>query len=165
MKDVKVRNKNITEPLQQGNNDIMKLKQKLKLYQMEKMDLEQTKGNLGKLQRELNDLKWKHEVLFQRFIALEKERDDYQNKVQESLYEAQQKSDLKNVLLDKKIQNISHKRDHKIAFLNEMLQHENYNPNIMMDIKTKITNIMEEKDKKIKTIELALNKMIKDRHK
>ena len=56
------------------------------------------------LETQLRDLTWEHEVLEQRFGAVEKERDELYEHFESTIYEVQQKSGFKNILLEKKLE-------------------------------------------------------------
>lgn len=56
------------------------------------------------LETQLRDLTWEHEVLEQRFGSVEKERDELYEHFESTIYEVQQKSGFKNILLEKKLE-------------------------------------------------------------
>lgn len=163
LQEVTLQNKNITVPLEQGNRDIDILTNRLSIYEGEKRELNQSKEYLRKLQSELDNLKWKHEVLFQQYIAAENEHEEYRTKVRTAVYEAQQKCDLKNVILDKKLQNLSDRRDFQTATLNELLNRENFDPNVVDEIKSKLTHVVDEKNECIEELQNKLKQIKLDR--
>ena len=52
---------------------------------------------------ELKKLEWEHEVLKQRFEQTQNERDELYGKFVKAIHEVQQKSNFKNLLLEKKL--------------------------------------------------------------
>ena len=84
------------------------------------------------LEAELKSINWEHEVLEQKFeqvwtpslpslpppshfcLQIQKERDDLYNKFVSSIYEVQQKSGLKNMLLEKKLETLSEALESKV---------------------------------------------------
>ena len=97
----------------------------------DKMSLQNAKSRLHVLETQLRDLTWEHEVgyplgrqavfvstccdascpncafmqvLEQRFHHVEKERDELYEKFESTIYDVQQKSGFKNILLERKLQ-------------------------------------------------------------
>lgn len=165
MKEVILQSKNIKEPLEKGKIDIVVLSKRLEAYRFEKEELNNKKELLNNLQLELSDLKWRHEVLYQRFIAIEAERDEYQNKVRAAMYESQQKNYLKNAILDKQIINTINKRDVHNATINELLVGEKIDSKTVTMIQTKLKNIGHEKQVIIREIEKEISQVKQDRQK
>ncbi|CAF5120834.1 unnamed protein product, partial [Rotaria sp. Silwood1] len=77
---------------------------------------------------DLKNSKWEYEVLLQRFEIIQKERDDLYNKFIKAINEVQQKSSLKNLLLEKKLSTLADSLEKKEAQLNEVLSASNLDP-------------------------------------
>ena len=97
-------NKKLSEPLTRALKEVEKLRHELANYQKDKMSLQNAKSRLHVLETQLRDLTWEHEVLEQRHHHVEKERDDLYDKFESTIYDVQQKSGLKNILLERKLQ-------------------------------------------------------------
>lgn len=65
--------------------------------------LQNAKARLKVQDSELKSLRWEHEVLEQRFSQVQKECDELYGKFVKAIHEVQQKSGLKNLLLEKKL--------------------------------------------------------------
>ncbi len=68
------------------------------------------------------------ENYFNRFFQIQKERDDLYNKFIKAINEVQQKSSLKNLLLEKKLSTLADSLEKKEAQLNEVLSASNLDP-------------------------------------
>lgn len=64
---------------------------------------------------ELKSLRWEHEVLEQRFGQVQKESDELYGKFVKAIHEVQQKSGLKNLLLEKKLTALADAIEKKVS--------------------------------------------------
>merc|ERR1719478_1759649 len=103
MFEIAQENKKLSEPLTRALKEVEKLRHELANYQKDKMSLQNAKSRLHVLETQLRDLTWEHEVLEQRFHHVEKERDELYEKFESTIYDVQQKSGFKNVLLERKL--------------------------------------------------------------
>lgn len=97
------KNKKMTEPLQRTKAEVVELQKQVEQYEKDKEKLEKTKSSLLKLEGENKDIQWEHEVLIQRLESLKEERDVLRESFYEHIYEVQQKTGFKNLLLEKQI--------------------------------------------------------------
>ena len=72
-------------------------------HEKDKNTLITTKAKLKVISKELEELRWDHEVLQQKFNQVSKERDEIQERFSTAILEIQQKAGLKYMLLEKKI--------------------------------------------------------------
>merc|ERR1711934_1088820 len=100
-------------------------------YQKDKMSLQNAKSRLHVLETQLRDLTWEHEVLEQRFHHVEKERDELYEKFESTIYDVQQKSGFKNILLERKLQAINESLEKKESQLSEVINAANLDPNLL----------------------------------
>ena len=66
---------------------------------------------------ELKKLEWEHEVLKQRFEQTQSERDELYGKFVKSIHEVQQKSNFKNLLLEKKLTALADTLEKKVCLV------------------------------------------------
>lgn len=78
------------------------------------LTLKNCKARVKVLESEAKALKWEHEVLQQRFEQVQKERDDLYEKFVGSIYDVQQKSSFKNLLLEKKLEALNEQLETKV---------------------------------------------------
>ena len=63
---------------------------------------------------ELKKLEWEHEVLKQRFEQTQEERDELYGRFVKAIHEVQQKSNFKNLLLEKKLSTLADTLEKKV---------------------------------------------------
>ncbi|KAL0249297.1 hypothetical protein GEMRC1_004530 [Eukaryota sp. GEM-RC1] len=114
-------NKKMREPLQQAQTEVERLRHQVANHDKDKASLNSTKVRLRDTEGQLKRLSWEHEVLLQRFVQMEKERDELYNKFEDLVQEIQQKSGLKNLLLHKKVAVLSEEIEKKESQLAEVL--------------------------------------------
>ena len=68
------------------------LRQSLANYEKDKQSLQQTKARLLNAEKQVKNLEWENEVLQQRFLKVQGERDDLYEKFEASIYDVQQKT-------------------------------------------------------------------------
>jgi chromosome segregation ATPase len=115
MAEVMAENKRLSEPLHAALNECELLKKQVQNYEKDKMALRNTKGRLKLVEDQYKELEWQHEVLRQRFGQLEKERDELKAKFVEKLVTIQQKTGLKSMILEKKVQSLQEDLEKKDA--------------------------------------------------
>lgn len=68
------------------------LRQQLANYDKDKLSLQQTKARLLNAEKQVKNLEWENEVLQQRFLKVQGERDELYGKFEASIYDVQQKT-------------------------------------------------------------------------
>ncbi|KAK2548141.1 Dynein regulatory complex subunit 4 [Acropora cervicornis] len=97
LNEIMAENKRLTEPLQKARE-------------------ESAKARLKVQDEELRSLHWEHEVLQQRFSQTQSERDELYGKFVKAIHEVQQKSNFKNLLLEKKLSALADTLEKKVRF-------------------------------------------------
>ncbi len=80
----------------------------------------------------------RYEVLEQRFTQLEAERDELYDRFVKTIFEVQQKSGFKNLLLERKLGSVSDQLEKKEAQLNEVLSASNLDPTALAVVSKKV---------------------------
>ena len=100
---VQADNKKLAEPLKKAKEELHRLKGMLGNHEKDKNALITTKAKLKVISKELEELRWEHEVLQQKYNQVAKEREEIQERFSTAILEIQQKAGLKYMLLEKKI--------------------------------------------------------------
>ena len=103
MNEIYNENRRMSEPLKKAQKDVESLNVDLEKYKKEKDDLKRTKARLLMVEDQHQNLKWQHQVLQQRYSGVDAERKDLHDKFTSTIYEAQQKSGFRNLILEKKV--------------------------------------------------------------
>ena len=123
--------------------------------------LRRTKSEILVYEQKLRTVDWEHEVLFQRFGRVEKERDELYKRFQAAIYDVQQKSGFKNLLLEKRIAAIGGEVEKKDAQLNEILANANLSPAVLGKMNKKMDDILEAKNQSIRDLQQELERLAK----
>jgi len=161
MFEIAQENKKLSEPLTRALKEVEKLRHELANYQKDKMSLQNAKSRLHVLETQLRDLTWEHEVLEQRFHHVEKERDELYEKFESTIYDVQQKSGFKNILLERKLQAINENLEKKESQLSEVIHAANLDPNLLGTVSKKLDDVLDAKNGAIKDLQYELARVTK----
>jgi len=125
MYDLQQKNKQLNEPLRKANADVERLQEELRLYQIDKRKLHEVKEKIKDQEETLRRLEFQQEIHLQQCDVVQKERDEYYKRFQSAIYEVQQKSGLKNLLLEKKLDTVEEALEVTDAQVSELLRSAN----------------------------------------
>lgn len=112
------------------------LRQQLSNYDKDKMTLQLTKQRLLHADKQLKNLEWEKEVLSQRFTKIEAERNELFAKFESSVQEVQQKTGLKKMLLEKKVEALNQALEKKQTQLAEVVVAANMESGTLQNVRT-----------------------------
>jgi len=159
MNEIYHENRRMSEPLKKAQKDVEHLTSELVKFKKEKEDLRRTKSRLLVVEDDFTALKWQHEVLYQRYTAVSAEGDELNSKFQSTIYEAQQKSGFRNLLLEKKLQGMNAMAEQQNAAVNEVLSRANLEPGTLGQMKGRITDIVQVKDQQQRDLQAELERI------
>jgi len=122
MFDLKQKNTQLSEPLRRAIKDVEDLVDELRLYEVDKKKLAEVKEKIKEQEKTYGRLQFQQEALYQHLERVQIERDDVHQKFANSVYEVQQKSGLKNLLLEKKLDTIQESLEITMAQVGELVQ-------------------------------------------
>lgn len=105
--------------------EVESLRQQLSNYEKDKVTLQLTKQRLLHADKQLKNIEWEKEVLSQRFAKVEAERNELFKKFEASILEVQQKTGLKGMLLERKVEALNDALEKKQTQLAEVLAASN----------------------------------------
>uniref|UniRef100_G1PSP2 Dynein regulatory complex subunit 4 n=2 Tax=Myotis lucifugus TaxID=59463 RepID=G1PSP2_MYOLU len=161
MLEVSAQNRRLADPLQKAREEMSEMQKKLGDHERDKQILVGTKARLKVLEKELKSLQWEHEVLEQRFIQVQRERDELYSKFTAAILEVQQKTGFKNLLLERKLQALSAAMEKKELQLNEVLTASNLDPATLTLLSHKLEDVLESKNSTIKDLQYELARVCK----
>lgn len=118
-----------------GLQEVESLRQQLSNYDKDKMTLQLTKQRLLHADKQLKNLEWEKEVLSQRFTRIETERNELFAKFESSVQEVQQKTGLKKMLLEKKVEALNQALEKKQTQLAEVLVAANMDSGTLQNVR------------------------------
>lgn len=161
MNEVMAENKRLVEPLQTARAEVDELRKQLANYDKDKQSLASAKARLRVMEDEFKALQWEHEVLEQRFEKVQFERDELYQRFVKAIHEVQQKSNFKNLLLEKKLGALADTLEKKEAQLNEVLSASNLDPTALTVVTRKLEDVLDSKNSAIKDLQYELARVCK----
>merc|ERR1712002_994335 len=161
MAEIQLQNKRLIEPLQKAREEVEELRRQLTNYTKDKISLANAKIRIGIMEKEAKANDWEHELLFQRFGKIEKERDTLYAKFVAAIHEVQQKSNFKNLLLERKLSALGDALEKKEAQLNEVLSASNLDPTALTVVTKKLEDVLDSKNSAIKDLQYELARVCK----
>lgn len=151
-------NRKLTKPLQEAQTELVDLRRKLEYFNKERSALTRVKAQHATAMKELNALKWETEALRMRCDKLVEERDELKGKFEEAVLELQQRTGLKNVLLDRKINSLQKEYERLELVFSEMVrvsgtEHQN--------VGVKVESVLKNKNEQIEDLEYELARICK----
>ena len=153
-----------------ANNDIVKpmeaLKKEIKFLEKErdkcndvKFKLQETQRQIAQVEAEYKDIEWQYEVKQQRFQYLEKEKAQLFEEFHKVVYEVHQKTGLRNLLLEKKLETIQEANETKDAQINQLFATTRIDPQSLGMIRSTLEEVEQLKNNAIREIQTALKKI------
>ena len=103
----------------------------------------------SKAEDELKTVEWDHEVLFQKFQALESERDECLKRLQSSVHSARQVEDFKAMSCERKLQRSLERGEAKSAAIVDLLRRADVDLGTLGTSSVPITDVLAEKDEAV----------------
>jgi len=122
LSELRSRNNGIVIPLETNRSDLHRLQSDLDAFHRQKKDLDTQKARLRRAEDELKGIEWDREVLFQKLQASEIDRDEWKKKARDSVHSARQAANFRNLMLERKLSELSMTGEKKTAAMAEILQ-------------------------------------------
>merc|ERR1711959_177520 len=161
--DLQQKNKQLSEPLRRAHQDVDRLQDELRMYEMDKKKLNEGKERIKDSERTLNRMQFQQEVLHQQLEHVSDERDTLYSKFQNAIYEVQQKSGLRNLLLEKRLDAVEESSEVTDAQVSELLISANVDRATAGGISQKLDQVIQYKNDIITELHEEVQK-IKDAH-
>ncbi|EDW86193.1 uncharacterized protein Dwil_GK16729 [Drosophila willistoni] len=114
-------NRRLKEPLDHANIQLNEMRRKLEFYERDKQQLSRLKTRNVHLEKKVKGLTWEAETLILRNDALVSEREGLKERFNEVIVELQQKTGLKNVLLERKIAALMREDEKRTIIMQETI--------------------------------------------
>jgi hypothetical protein len=154
--DISRINKKLSKPLQKNRKLVEDLQKKLQVYEKDLVSLEKSKSALTSLEEKNKNFSWDLEILEQKYEQAVEERDELRQKLEDSIYNVQQKTGFKNLILEKKLEAMAQDLEKTESALAEILASTNLQPEIIGDIKHNLEDVLMSKNKQIQKLEDTL---------
>ena len=159
IRKLEIENKNYAEPFKEKKAEVARLKEELENYERDKAELHKTKDAIVALEEEIRKWTWEYEVTLQQYKYVITERDDLFRKYEETVYEIQQKSGLKNLILEKKVETIGETLEAKDVQLHQVVLAANLDPRVELQISKSLEDVENAKNEQIAAFQAELKKI------
>nr|XP_012222977.1 PREDICTED: growth arrest-specific protein 8 [Linepithema humile] len=161
VRELTAENKKYLADLKASQETAQELSRQLSNYEKDKQCLTNTKRRLSAVAKDLENLKWENEVLELRFEKCQSERDELHSKFVSAIFELQQKTGLKNVLLEKKLEKLSDLLEQREAQISEVLAAAQLDPTAVVNVNKKLEDMLNRKNTAIQDLQYELAKVCK----
>lgn len=159
LNELRSQNNRIIEPLKTNKKNIEQLESDLVIFNEQKQDLDAQKRKLHDAEEELKKIEWDHEVLFQKFQELEKDRDAWKQRFQKSIYSTQQKTNFENLMIERKLSRLSLVGEKNTAAIADILEKANIGLDELDKSNVCITDVVKKKNGQVELLEEKLKKI------
>lgn len=154
-------NRRMSEPLHQAVRDVERLRQELAAYESNKTVLKEAKARLLVMEDSVQAAQWENEVLQHRYAAVVAERDSLYSQFSSAVYQVQQKTGFKNLLLEKRLTALKEALEKKEAQLNEVLASANLAPSVLGKVNSKLEDVIEAKNQSVRDLQQELERVVR----
>ncbi|XP_047347345.1 dynein regulatory complex subunit 4 [Vespa velutina] len=161
VRELTVENKQFSTELKSLREKIADYTRQLVNYEKDKQCLSHTKRKLSLTIKDYDNLKWENEVLELRFEKCQSERDDLHSRFVSAILELQQKTGLKNVLLEKKLEKLSELLEQREVQISEVLAAAHLDPTAVVNVNKKLEDMLNRKNTAIQDLQYELAKACK----
>merc|ERR1712113_188712 len=151
------------EPLKKAHQDVERLEAELLAYEEDKKKLAAVKEKIKQSETLLQRMAFQHEVLQQQLTTVSSEREELYTKFQHAIYDVQQKSGLKNLILEKKIDAVEESLETTEAQVSELLASANVDQTTSSGISQKLDQVIAYKNDIVGQLQEEVQR-IKDSH-
>ncbi|XP_050449589.1 dynein regulatory complex subunit 4 [Cataglyphis hispanica] len=161
VRELTIENKKYSADLKSLQETSSGLNRQLTNYEKDKQALANSKRRLSTVAKDLENLKWENEVLELRFEKCQSERDELHSRFVSAIFELQQKTGLKNVLLEKKLEKLSELLEQREAQISEVLTAAQLDPAAVINANKKLEDMLNRKNAAIQDLQYELAKVCK----
>lgn len=144
--------------MQDSQIELADLRKRLEHFNKERSALSRIRLQSAASTKELNSAKWEMEALRMRCDAVAEERDELKKRFGEIMIEMQQKTGLKNVLLERKLAQLQKEYERLEMVFGEVLKVTGLEP---QDLCKKVENYLRQKNERIEQLEYELARVAK----
>ncbi|KAI8465222.1 MAG: growth-arrest-specific micro-tubule binding-domain-containing protein [Monoraphidium minutum] len=161
MYEIAQENKRLSEPLARSLKEVESLRGQLAAYDKDKASLEAAKARLAAAEKRVKALEWEGEVLTQRLESVSAERDATQARLEAGVYDTQQKTGLKSLLLERRVEALSGALELKEAQLGEVLAAAHMDPAALQQVSGRLEEVLSLKNATIRALQYDVAKVSK----
>lgn len=152
-------NKKMSEPLRKALDQVRTLKEARDTYRADITALHETKAAVLVVQDRVENLRWEHEILQQRYDILVNERDSLYNRFTRALHEVKQKAGFRALMLEERVSAASGAANKAGTMLKEVVAAANISGGISDAGAKGLNEDLQEKDQLIAALKTELERV------
>ena len=149
----------IVEPLRKARAEVKEKEKEQQRHEKIKRKLEKLQEDIAVQKKLCQETEWHYEVRLQQFQYLEKEKKQLFDEFHRLVYEIHQKTGLRNLILEKKLETIQESLETKDAQINQILAAARIDPQALGMIRSTLEEVENLKNESIKDIQTELKKI------
>eukprot|EP00921_Rhytidocystis_pertsovi_P013708 GHVQ01022264.1.p1 GENE.GHVQ01022264.1~~GHVQ01022264.1.p1 ORF type:complete len:467 (-),score=84.18 GHVQ01022264.1:1436-2836(-) len=153
MTDLVAKNRALSDPLKKAHQDVDRLTGELQVYEQDKKKLLHAKEHIREEEAQFSTVQMQSEILTQQLAKAQQERDSLYKTFQQTMYRAQQKTGLKNLFLEKKLDAMEEVLEISDAQIAELQVAANIQPPTANGNSKKLQEVLEYKDSLLQELE------------
>ncbi len=146
----------LERPLAKARHDRDILKKQLATFDKDIMALRNAKARLVVLKKKVKDIKVERKDLEEKFLKVEKEKQDMYSKYEVAIEQLRQRTDYKNQVLDEKQNVLQNEYERKEVQLQELVQRSGLDQRTVEDICKKMEEAIEAKNSILRNLKYSL---------
>ncbi|XP_053947815.1 dynein regulatory complex subunit 4 [Anastrepha ludens] len=159
--EVLAENRKLKEPLDAAQAELADLRRKMEHFERDRNQLARLKSRNTYIEKQLKSLTWETETLLLRNDTLKKEREELKAKFDEVVMELQQKTGLKNVLLERKVSMMERESEKRDMLLKKIQSMCGATGDAKQSLEKQINSVLDEKNQLIDDLRYELVRVVK----
>lgn len=161
MYEIAQENKRLSGPLKLTLKEVTQLQAALKNYNGDKLVLHNVTARLKATEERLIALEKAQAELLELYSETEKEKDELYDRFENTVAAVERKTDLKNLVLEKRIEKLQHDYDVKEVQFRDTLAAANLDPAVVNALTTQLDEVLYSRDSIIQDLQYAVIRVIK----
>mmetsp|Transcript_1994 Transcript_1994/g.2676 ORF Transcript_1994/g.2676 Transcript_1994/m.2676 type:complete len:474 (-) Transcript_1994:217-1638(-) len=161
MEEIERKNQELSKPLEETQQEVAELQEKLKNYDKDKISLKHARNRLSSLQEYYKKLQEDNKALKASYAMTEAERDRLYDSFEETVLTVHGKSNLKNQILEKMLDEYKDVFEVKKAQFTSVLRASNLDPVVLQNVTKKLDDVLTSKNEQIQELKYEIAKVQK----
>jgi len=153
MHDISQENKRLSEPLAAALKDVQELRHELKDKEKDMLSLRNAKARLAMLEEQVKRLAEDHRKMEDEYLQVETERNQVYDSFEHTVQSVQRRSDFRNLVLERKLENMQNNLNKKSSQFDEVLTAANLDPNELSQVTQRLDEMLRVRNELIRNLQ------------
>lgn len=161
MEEIHKKNTDMSKPIADAETELKELQHKLQNYDKDKISLRLSRARVQLLEDQLRSMQMEQKMLKDRYTAVERERDQLYKTFEETVMAVQKRSNYKNEVLEKMLDEYKDMFQQKRAQFTAVLRATKLDPVVLQNVTRKLDDVLTSKNEQIKELQYEIAKVTK----